>query len=248
VGVRPDSAAMARALAIIYVAGPTVALVALLLPHPEHSNDVGTLVLVAIAYAVVPVLFTTYRRLPTQAYGLIIALANVLVTLVIWFDGEAASKFALFYLWATPYAFVFYSWRHAVAQVAFAGACYAIVLAALEADGHGAPGDSEAGYWLLALSTLAILALLARSLTQALRDNLARHEDERRKNALEINDSIVQGLVVAATALEQGRQEEARAAVDDTLTHAKELTGALLDETDVKPGALRRATHARPAG
>jgi hypothetical protein len=248
VGVRPDSRAMARALAFIYLAGPTVALIALLLPHSADSNDTGAFVLIVIAYAMVPVLFTTYRRLPPGAYGLIIAFANVLVTLVIWFDGTAASKFAFFYLWATPYAFVFYSRRHAFAHVVFVGVCYAAVIALLEADGKGAPGDAEEGYWLLALSTVCIAVLLVRALTRALRENLERLERERRQHALEINDSIVQGLVVARTALDQDRANQARVAVDDTLEHAKDLIGGLLDRTEVKPGALRRERPATPRG
>jgi hypothetical protein len=239
---------MARALAFIYIAGPTVALVALLLPHSADSNDTGALVLIAIAYAVVPILFATYRRLPPVAYGLIIAFANILVTLVIWFDGEAASKFAFFYLWATPYAFVFYSRRHAVAHVAFVGVLYAVVIGFLEADGNGAPGNAEAGYWLLVLSTVWVAVLLVRALTRALRDNLERLERERRQHALEINDSIVQGLVVAGTALDQGREDEARVALDDTLEHAKDLMGGLLDQTEVRPGALRRERAATPRG
>jgi signal transduction histidine kinase len=70
----------------------------------------------------------------------------------------------------------------------------------------------------------------------------------RRQQAMEINDSIVQGLTVAQLALALDRPDESREAVDETLTKARHIISSLLGElqtdTQLTPGELVRA---RPA-
>ena len=70
----------------------------------------------------------------------------------------------------------------------------------------------------------------------------------RRQQAMEINDSIVQGLTVAQLALALDRPEESREAVDETLTKARHIISSLLGEvtTDpqISPGELVRAKPA----
>jgi methyl-accepting chemotaxis protein len=70
----------------------------------------------------------------------------------------------------------------------------------------------------------------------------------RRQQAMEINDSIVQGLTVAQLALALDRPEESREAVDETLTKARHIISSLLGEiqTDAQlsPGELVRAKPA----
>ena len=65
------------------------------------------------------------------------------------------------------------------------------------------------------------------------------------RQALEINDSIVQGLVLAKYALDRGDSEQNREALESTLNRAREIVDGLLEETGVEPGQLRRQ---RPAG
>lgn len=65
----------------------------------------------------------------------------------------------------------------------------------------------------------------------------------RERQALEINDNIVQGLAVAKMALESGDDEESRIAIEDTLRRSQTLISDLLgdSETDtLGPGDLRR--------
>jgi hypothetical protein len=77
---------------------------------------------------------------------------------------------------------------------------------------------------------------------------------ERERQAVEINDNIVQGLTVAKYALEVGRDDQSRKAVEDTLRKSQELISQLLGDDDdgVKPGHMRRAApasvDASPAG
>ena len=82
-----------------------------------------------IAYSMAPVLFTQYRRLPPVAVSAIIVLANSLITAVVFFNHEATSYYAYLYVWATPYAAIFFGARHLTAHLAYPAVAYAIVLA-----------------------------------------------------------------------------------------------------------------------
>lgn len=64
----------------------------------------------------------------------------------------------------------------------------------------------------------------------------------RERQAVEINDNIVQGLSVAKYALEQGRDEQSREAVEETLRSARVLITELLGEDEIAlgPGEIRR--------
>jgi len=238
-------ATMGRALGLMYVGGPTVAALTMLLPHSEQTNETGIWIMIAVAYAVVPILFGAYSRLPTWAFEVAIAFAATLVSLVVWFDGNVASEYAFFYLWPIPFAVVFFPPRRALAQLAYSAVAYGVVLA-LVSDRY--PDRSEAGsaatYWLMAVSALITVGLVVRALVQRLADQSAQREEDSRRRALQINDSILQGLVVARIAQEQGREDEVEAALTETLEQARTIITDLLGE-DVSPGMLRRD---RPAG
>jgi hypothetical protein len=76
---------------------------------------------------------------------------------------------------------------------------------------------------------------------RAARAELDRREDHRRE-ALEINDAVVQHLVVASYLLARGEDEEARSMLDRGLQQAKRIIGGLLE--DSAPGEMRRRTSA----
>lgn len=67
---------------------------------------------------------------------------------------------------------------------------------------------------------------------------MTSHDDE------EIHDTVVQGLTVTKYALDGGNTEAASEAIRDTLSRAREIISALLDETSPLPGDLRRTTRA----
>ena len=72
--------------------------------------------------------------------------------------------------------------------------------------------------------------------------------EERRRRALELNDDVVQGLALAQLALQTGREEQARAAIESTLGSAQAIVNELLesagDRGKLQPGDLVRATAA----
>lgn len=68
---------------------------------------------------------------------------------------------------------------------------------------------------------------------------------ERERHALEINDNIVQGLVVAKYAAASGHVDQAVQAIDETLARAREIISRQLDGVgdgggQIRPGDLVR--------
>lgn len=65
-----------------------------------------------------------------------------------------------------------------------------------------------------------------------------------RRQARELNDNVVQGIVLAKYALEHGDLATARSMVDATLAEARRMIDDLLGEADLEPGQLRREAAA----
>ena len=230
---------MVRALGLLYIAGPTVAVVVLLLPHPAARDELGIWILAAAAYAMAPIVFTQYTRLHPVAVSGLVLFANCLVTMVVFFDHDTSSPASFFYLWVTPYAMVFFSTRHALAHVAFAAVSYAVVLLILAGRGEG---GSEAAHWVHTIGALVVTVLLVRALELALRSNLASIDAERRRRALEINDDVVQRLVLARQSHADGDGTGSDAEVAVALDRARTIMADLIAAEGVAPGSLRRDT------
>ncbi len=105
--------------------------------------------------------------------------------------------------------------------------------------------------WAVLTAAIGIYYLTLRGSFHSVWRGGALYEDMqmRERQALEINDNIVQGLSVAKYALEQGQDEKVREAVDDTLKNARviitELVGHEDGEINLRPGELRRRRPAR---
>jgi integral membrane sensor domain MASE1 len=99
----------------------------------------------------------------------------------------------------------------------------------------------------VAALTSLLLASIAAERQRAVAESIAM----RRREALEINDNIVQGLAVAQYAAESGRHDLAGDAIETTLADARkmigELVGDLPPDTLTQPGALRRRSPADPS-
>lgn len=65
-----------------------------------------------------------------------------------------------------------------------------------------------------------------------------------RRQARELNDNVVQGIVLAKYALDRGDTATARATIDTTLGEARRMIDDLLGEAEVEPGQLRREAAA----
>lgn len=97
-------------------------------------------------------------------------------------------------------------------------------------------------------ATLDSVEALARQLAQFLLRREAEAQLQRRhehaRQAAELNDEVVQGLVVAGYLLAGGQIDSAKDALDTTLDAARAIVDDLLGERSPEPGDLRRAAPA----
>ena len=107
--------------------------------------------------------------------------------------------------------------------------------------------DPEAVVWDLLTAGVGLYYLSLRRTYAPLMRGAKLFEDmrERQRQALEINDNIVQGLAAAQMALALGEREQSEAALTDTLGAARHIITDLLGEvgtqSSLSPGDLRRA-------
>jgi hypothetical protein len=108
-----------------------------------------------------------------------------------------------------------------------------------------AAADQDYAFLLILPVPLALGIFAAerrRRLSQAVELREKTEELRRRellqREALELNDNVVQHLVVAQYLLERGESEEARDPVERSLVEAKRIIADLLQEPE--PGAMRR--------
>jgi hypothetical protein len=85
----------------------------------------------------------------------------------------------------------------------------------------------------------SVACLVAWKKSEQYAEQLVEH-GVRRREALELNDHVVQGLVVAKASFELGDEDGGKRALDATLARAKDLVSDLLGSDDVDDGSLVR--------
>jgi signal transduction histidine kinase len=235
---------MVWALGLLYLVGPSLAALTLLLPHSPNLEATPIWLAIASVYALAPIVFTQYRRLPPWAISAMIAFTNLAISVGIYCNHEGTSPYAWFYLWVTPYTAVFFPRWQVGAHVGAIGVAYAVLLSIDRDDGHGVPGGGEVAQWLETMGALLVTVLLVRALSRALRENLDRIDEERRRRAIEINDDVVQRLVIARQCYEAGDRDDGDQALGAALDRARRIMAELLEPGQVQPGRLRRDARA----
>jgi hypothetical protein len=130
-----------------------------------------------------------------------------------------------------------------------------LVLPSIGVDSGAAQAARDAVPWPLAVwdfatAAAAIYYLSLRSSYGSVLRGAQMFEDFRirERQALELNDNIVQGLATAKYALEAGADQASRRAIEETLVKARaiitELLGPEGSDIELGPGELRRE---RPA-
>ncbi|TMD07572.1 MAG: hypothetical protein E6J03_03890 [Chloroflexi bacterium] len=108
--------------------------------------------------------------------------------------------------------------------------------------------DPEAVVWDVLTAAVGLYYLSLRRTYAPLMRGARLFDDmrERQRQALEINDNIVQGLAAAQMALALGEQAQSEAAMTATLGAARgiitDLLGEVGTQSRLSPGDLRRAT------
>src|SRR3954447_19668678 len=171
--VRDDRATMARTFTYLFGAGATLLLLSLLFPHSPDRDTAGLLLATLAAYLVAVGFLVAWDRPPLWAFEASPALGTVVVSLAVYFGGsQAATAYAMYYLWIglavcyflrPPIAFAHPGLASAayasVLPPALASASYAFVL--LIAPGHVMlPGLA----WAMVTGTLGVLGILMTTL------------------------------------------------------------------------------------
>jgi gas vesicle protein len=163
----------------------------------------------------------------------------VLVFLVAVLSGSPLEPAIIAY--AVPVALVGIA-LGATAGVAAAVASGALYWLAAYLDGH----TFSAGHLSYRLGALVFLGGVVGALSSRLgeADRGAQLQRELRSRAVELNDTVVQGLALSRYLLDGGDSAAAAATVEQTLERAQELVADLMGDVELEPGALRRARAA----
>ena len=173
-----DTKLMAKALAGLFAAGATLALLTVLLPHAPRTNALGLLLIVADAYLVAALLYRLAARLPPRLLRYALAWGSLLITAVAYFSAERPSPLVFFYLWVFLYASYFFSRRETAAQVAFVGLAYGALLILAP------PPTGVAAWWVVGMGTLLVAAVLVVALRDRSEMLIAQLYDAARTDPL----------------------------------------------------------------
>ena len=205
-----------RWLAATMLLGPVFVVAWLLLPHGALASETGVAAMAASALVLGMVLIAVpARHIPDTALKCCLFAVSAVISVGIVFGGESGTVFGLFYFWAVPYAFAYFTVRDGVIHTAWVGACYAVTLLVQRHAGV-ADGRHPIATWLLLVGSLLVVGTLVRQLTQ-----WGRESDERFRRGF--GDSRVPMLLIAL----DGVAMEVNDAVCEMLARdRRELEGA----------------------
>jgi diguanylate cyclase (GGDEF)-like protein len=164
----------ARALGSLYLAGATIGLVSLLLPHSAKADDAGLYSNVGLAYVGGFALVLGATRLRVWMLHVTLVAGILLITRAILLSGEPVSFYSVWFIWVGLYAFYFFGRPAAAAYVTLVSVLYGATLV-------DAPETSAVARWLTTVATLIVAGVFIDTLVRrARRDAGAAAASERR--------------------------------------------------------------------
>jgi diguanylate cyclase (GGDEF)-like protein len=156
-----------RTLGWLFVAGATIGLLTLALPHSRALDEVGIVGAATAAYATAALLLLAgpLRPLPIQ---LAVLAGTGLITLTVGFSDQPGGTYAFYYIWVTVYAAYFLTRLGALIQLGFVALAYG---AALMAWGSEA---TRVTTWVVAIGSLSVAAIVVRMLKERLDEVVRR--------------------------------------------------------------------------
>ncbi|MFL5868064.1 MAG: hypothetical protein ACJ766_13280, partial [Thermoleophilaceae bacterium] len=161
-----DRRVKARSLAYVFTAGAALGLLTLAFPHEEKVQDVKLIVLAVVAVAIAVVFYSQADRVTDWQLHAALAAGTVILTFANHYTGPTA-LYPIIYSWVALFAFYFFDLRVALAQVAFVGLAYGVLLIV---DNPPSPVVR----WLLAVGTPTVAGLLISSLLSRVREETGR--------------------------------------------------------------------------
>ena len=156
-----DVGVKARSLAYLFVAGASLGLLTLVLPHDEGVQDLQLYILAAIAIAVAALVYVQAERISEWQLHLVLAAGSTILSFANYYTGTS-TLYPLLYTWAALYAFYFFDLRQALAHLVYISFAYAMVLAIQDPN-------TPLIRWLLAVGTPLIAGLLISRMLDRLR-------------------------------------------------------------------------------
>jgi PAS domain S-box-containing protein len=157
-----DLGVKARSLAFLFVAGASLGLLTLVLPHDVGVQDLQLYVLAGVAIAVAALIYVQADRVSEWQLHLVLAAGTTILSFANYYTGTS-TLYPLLYTWTALYAFYFFGLGLALAHIAYIGLAYAVVLAIQDPT-------SPAIRWLLAVGTPLIAGLLISRMLDRLRN------------------------------------------------------------------------------
>jgi diguanylate cyclase (GGDEF)-like protein/putative nucleotidyltransferase with HDIG domain len=168
---------MSRALGGLFLAGGTLALLTVLLPHSAQANVLWLLGIVANAYLVSAGLLGLAKRVPSWLLPIALGWGTALITGVAHFSAGRPSPLIFFYLWVFLYSSYFFTRAQAAAEFALVGIAYGVVLAAR-------PPSGAVAWWTVGMGTLLVTAVLIWTMRARAESLIARLYDAARTDPL----------------------------------------------------------------
>ncbi len=161
-----------EALALLFTAGATVALLVVVLPHGVGVDRGWDALAAVAAYPAALLLWTLGHRAPWWVADVALAAGTVVVTagIAAGHGGPAAVASTLFYIWVPLYTGFFLSPRRMAVQMVWMLAAYGALLA-----GQGVRGGGEPALWVLLAGASVTAATVTRSLRTQV-ERTARHD------------------------------------------------------------------------
>ena len=168
----------ARILGGLFAAGASLALLTVMLPHPQRANEFGLLAIVANAYVVAGALFWRASDLRGRLLPVALAWGSTLITGVAYFSGQSPSPLVFFYLWVFLYSAYFFTKAAAAVQIVYVGVAYGALLLARP------PSTGLPAWWVVGMGTLIVAAIVIRVMRDQAELLIARLFDAARTDPL----------------------------------------------------------------
>ncbi len=158
---------LGRTLGILYVCGGLVAVLWLQLPHGGGRGDGTVLTMALLAVSLGAVLTVFAARLLARTLHLVLGVIQVVIGIACVATARPDTDARLFFLWAAPYAALYFGHRAAAAHLAWTGTVAVVAVVAVPGP---VPSSAPAGLLML-LATLSaagvLVAVAARALQRA---------------------------------------------------------------------------------
>src|SRR5690349_2912783 len=120
-----DTTMLARIMGLLYVAGSTIGVLSLVLPHSAAANEVALYSNITLAYLTGAALLVWRQRVrPWMLHAILIA-GVLVIARAIHYSGEATSFYSTWFIWIGLVAFSFMRRGVAAAYLAYTSAVFA---------------------------------------------------------------------------------------------------------------------------